>query len=136
MEGVTINGVDLEEYGTILLSGAYAELLKPAEPKEWVSNEDPRKNGTEYLAPAEQKYKERDVTLTFGIKGENKDDFISKYTSFISAINDGIIKLQIEELGRYYYLIFQSCTSFDNYDLKACKLSVKFIEPDPTNNGA
>lgn len=136
MEGVTINNTDISEYGAILLAGAYAQLLTPPELKEWVSNDDARKNGTEYIAPTTPVVKERNVNLTFGIKGENEEDFLAKYNAFISVLHSGFIKLYVPKLGRYYHLKFESCTSFEQYSLKACKLAVKFTEPDPTNKGA
>lgn len=134
MEGVTINNVDISEYGAILLAGAYAQLLTPLEPKEWVSNESPHKNGTDYIVPEQNIFKERSISLSFGVKGDNKQDFLAKYTSFISAIQNGIISLYIEELGRTYYLKYESCTSYDNFGLTACNIAVKFTEPNPTNN--
>lgn len=134
MAEVTINRVGLSAYGAILLAGAYAQLIKPAEPKDWVSNESPMLNGTEYLEPEEQRYKERDVSLTFGIKGKNVADFLAKYQSFIEALQGGVIKLYVPDLNKTYHLIYRSCTAFENFDLKACSITVKFTEPDPTNN--
>ena len=63
----TINGFKLSRYGVIMLSGSYAALMKPADLKEWVSNEDVTKDGTDYLAPSTPLVAERSVTLHFAL---------------------------------------------------------------------
>lgn len=134
MGEVKINDVSLANYGVTLVSGAYAQLLTPADTKEWVSNDDPRKNGVEYLTPSTIYHKERSVNLVFIVKGEDKSDFLSKYTTFIELLQSHINTFYVADLDKYYHLKYESCTSFDNFSLKACKLAVKFTEPDPTNN--
>lgn len=129
---ITINDKPLSDYGVMMLAGSYASLLTPPQMKEWVSNDNPRKNGVDYLPPNTTLVKERDVTLIFGIQGDTLSDFITKYNQFITLIQGGIIKIHIPDLERNYYLKYENCTSFDHCNLKACKIAVKFIEPDPT----
>lgn len=136
MEEVTINDIPLSDYGVIMLAGSYASLLKPTEGKEWVMNDDPRKSGVDYIIPSRFIAKERNVDLIFGITGSSKDDFIAKYTTFISLLQNGILKLYVPYTGKFYHLKYESCTSFDDFTMKDCKIAVKFLEPDPTNNGA
>lgn len=132
MAEITINGTPLSDYGAMMLAGSYASLMTPPQMKDWVSNDDPRKNGIEYLPPATTVVKERNVDLIFGIKGDTRSDFLAKYNTFITLLQSGLTRLYVPDLGRYYYLKYENCTSFDNYDLKACKIAVKFTEPDPT----
>lgn len=132
MANITIDNRPLSEFGATLLAGSYASLLTPPQQKEWVSNDDPRKNGIEYIVPDVVKVKERNVELIFGIKGHNAVDFLQKYNSFISLIQGRIIKLHVPDLHRNYYLKYENCNSYDNFSLEACKVVVKFIEPDPT----
>lgn len=134
MEGVIINNIDIAaEHGATLLAGSYAELLKPADTKEWVSNENPRENGTAYLPPTEVLLAERSVSLTFCINGDDTSDFLSKYTGFIDLLKSGPLSLYVPDLDRYYRLIYQGGTSFDQFELTTCKIAVKFIEPNPAN---
>ncbi len=131
MADITMNGKPLSDFGAMMLAGSYASLLTPPRQKEWVSNTDPRKDGVEYIAPTSPKVMERSVDLIFGIKADTQSDFLLKYNSFIQELQSGIIKLYVPDMQRYYYLKYDTCTSYDNYSLKACKVAVKFIEPNP-----
>lgn len=138
MNDIKINETFISDFGVTLLDGSYAELLAPPPVKEYVSNNDVTKNGIEVLTikadgqPATLIDK-REVTLTFLIKGSNRVDFLAKLASFKALLMSGNISLHIPDLESKYHLIYQNCTQFDNFNLNACKLSVKFQEPDPTN---
>ena len=127
----TINGFKLSRYGVIMLSGSYAALMKPADLKEWVSNEDVTKDGTDYLAPSTPLVAERSVTLHFALSKDNEEDFWDFYKTFIAVLQAGIIDLYVPRLSRHYFLKYETCSSFNNYSLKACEIAVKFTEPNP-----
>lgn len=137
-----MNGVSLSSMGATLVSGAYSALLMPPALKDFVENDDPLKDGTDVIVPGADdeddtsvpRVKERDVTLTFLIKGENATDFMAKYAAFVAQLHKGAIVLGVPDLGRYFHLLFSSCTQFNNYLLNACKMAVKFREPNPCNN--
>lgn len=139
---ITINGVPLASMGTTLLSGAYKELLTPPALKDFVENNDPLKNGTDVIVPGTDgeddtstpKLKERDVTLTFLIQGDSDSSFFDNYNAFVAMLNKGIINLSIPELNRNFGLIYRNSTQFANYMLNACKLAVKFREPNPSSS--
>lgn len=140
MEAITINGVLLSSMGVTLENGHRAELLAPAPLKEMVTNKDPRKHGTEVLTTHNDgtsalKEDERDVTLTFLIEGSDESDFLAKYDAFLAVLRGGVITLHTPALNRSFRLIYKNSTRFDNYLLKACRMSVKFLEPNPTNRG-
>lgn len=135
---ITINGIAISEMGVSLDRGSYAALLTPAGLKDFVENNDPTKDGTEVLTHKKDgtplaRVAERDVTLTFQIIGENKADFMSKYANFVGILNSGTINLYVSDLERTFHLIYRNSTQYNNYQLKACKLAVKFREPNPTN---
>lgn len=129
----TINSRPLSSFGAILQNGAYAELLKPAEIKEWASNDMPDADGTEYLAPTTPRVKERDVNLTFLIEGKDTSAFLTAYKGFMAEITKGFCSLHVPDLGRTFTLKYESCTSFDFFNKRACKIAVKFTEPVPQN---
>lgn len=131
MEEVKLNGRPLNEYGVMMLAGSYNSLLTPPQLKEWVTNIPIDADGTEYIEPETSYVQERSVSLIFGIKGETKEDFLDKYQQFIDVLQSGIIDLYVPDLGRYYYLKYEGCTTFDHYNLTACKIAVKFTEPNP-----
>lgn len=131
MEEVRLNGRPLNEYGVMMLAGSYNSLLTPPQLKEWVTNIPIDADGTEYIEPETSYVQERSVSLIFGIKGETRADFLDKYQQFIDVLQSGIIDLYVPDLGRYYYLKYEGCTTFDHYNLTACKIAVKFTEPNP-----
>lgn len=136
MAETTINGYTLSGLGVTLLEGSYASLLKPAEMKEWVSNDDPRKDGIEYIEPATPVVKPRSVDLYFMVQGGTREEFLSRYKNFIGLLQSSIAHVRIPDLGTTYHLKYESCTSFDHFNLKMCKVAVKFTEPQPTNMAA
>lgn len=138
---VTINGTRLSDMGVSLERGSYAALLLPAPLKNFVENDDPTKDGTQVITEmttgeSVAKIRERDVTLTFLIAGKSMYDFLEKYTAFISLLHKGAVTMYVPDTGLYYHLIYSNSTKFDNYLLNACRLSVKFREPNPANRGA
>lgn len=131
MEEVKLNGRQLNEYGVMMLAGSYNSLLTPPQLKEWVTNIPVDGDGTEYIVPETSYVQERSVSLIFGIKGETRADFLKKYMGFINVLQSGIIDLFVPDLGRHYHLKYEGCTTFDHYNLTACKIAVKFTEPNP-----
>lgn len=124
--------------GVSLDKGSYAALLTPAGLKDFIENNDLTKHGTEVLTHKKDgtslaRVAEREVAITFTIVGENQADFISKYTNFVSILNNGVIDLYIPDLESTFHLIYRNSTQYNNYQLRACKLAVKFREPNPTN---
>lgn len=135
---ITINGIAISAMGVSLEKGSYAALLTPAGLKGFVENNDPTKDGTEVLTHKKDgtplaRIAEREVTLTFCVVGENKTDFMAKYANFVNILNNGTIDLYVPDLERTFHLIYQNSTQYNNFQLKACKLAVKFREPNPTN---
>ena len=132
-ENIKINGVSLSSMGVSLLHGGYSALLEFAPLKEYVTNDDPMKAGIQIDLTHVPPVASRDVTLTFLIVGGSESAFLANLSSFKNAITQGIVELDVPDLGCKYRLLYKNSTQFENYRLNACKLSVKFNEPDPTN---
>ena len=122
--------------GVMLVDNPNAALLAPAPAKDVIQNDDPKKNGVQVLPTNPLIMNEREVTLTFLIQGTSDSDFLAKYKAFVELLISGIITLYVPDLNSYYRLLYSNSTQFENYRLNACKLAVKFREPDPTNRGA
>lgn len=133
MSDVKLNGLPLSDFGATMLKGGYAELMKPAEMKDWISNDIPSMDGVQYMVPASPKVKERSVSLTFVVTGETEEDFMMNYTRFVEELMRGFCTFEVPALSQRFTLKYDACTSFDNYNLKSCKLAVKFTEPIPRN---
>jgi hypothetical protein len=133
MSEIKLNGLPLSDFGATMLKGGYAELIKPAEMKEWISNNIPSQDGVEYMVPKVPSVQERSVSLTFVIVADTEEDFFVNFDSFVKELMRGICTLEVPNLSRIFHLKYESCTSFDNFGLKSCKLAVKFTEPVPRN---
>jgi hypothetical protein len=133
MEDISINGHSLTSLGVMLLEGSYASLLTPPQMKEWVSNDDPRVDGIEYIVPTTSVIKERSVNLYFLVRGATRAEFLSRYNTFIGMLQSGMVNIRIPDLSNTFKLKYESCTSFDHYNLTMCKVAVKFTEPQPAN---
>lgn len=142
--GNMINGKPLSAFGAVLLKGYYAELLKPAEMKDWVSNEIPSENGIELYPPTTPKVKARTISLVFLLTADDKETLMSNYQYFMKELMIGkqqgmtspkaeFCTLFIAEFKTVYYLKYDACTSFDNYGLTTLKLAVTFTEAKPVN---
>lgn len=133
MAEITINNKPLSDYGAEMLAGSYNSLLKPAQLKPFVSNEPVNGNGVQYIIPGtgEIFVAERQVDLLFSVIGDTKEEFLSNYRNFIALLQSGELDFNIPDLGRHYYLKYENCTSFDHIALLACKIAVKFSEPNP-----
>lgn len=138
---ITINGIPLRELGVTLLAGAYAALLTPTALKDFVENDDPLKDGTEVVVPGDggnydlsaPRVEERDVTLTFLIEGAGAEAFLANYAAFVAQLYKGSVVLRVPALNATYRLLYSNSTRFDNYRLNACKIAVKFREPNPND---
>lgn len=134
MAEIKINNKPLSDYGAEMLAGSYNSLLKPAQLKPWVSNEPINGNGVQYITPKpgeEVFVAERQVDLIFSVIGDTKEAFLENYRNFIALLQSGMLDFYIPDLGRHYYLKYENCTSFDHISLLACKVAVKFSEPNP-----
>lgn len=129
---ISINRIPLRSIGVTMLAGAYSALLTPAPLKDYVKNDDPTKPGTDVLVN-NPVVGERDVTLTFLIEGANRESFLSNYNAFVSELHKGEVVLYVLDLNLFFHLLYSNSTQFENYRLNACKLAVKFNEPNPSN---
>lgn len=132
---ITINGITLSSLGVTLVAGGYKEFLTFEPLKDFVENDDPLKPGVEVIVE-DPVSDERDLTLTFLVAGADKASFLSNLKRFKSELHKGMVVLYIPDLGEYYHLIYRNATQFENYHLHACKLAIKFREPDPTRRTA
>lgn len=124
-----INENDIwETYRAELVKGAYEKLLAPPPMKDYVVNSSRLNHGKSYIAYT-PKTDSREVTLQFVIKGEDEDDYISKYKLFVNTLQAGEIRLEVAKLKTIYKLVYIKCSSYGDYGLKMGKFTVSFIEP-------
>lgn len=143
---LTINGVDpYEEYGAFLAyrqgedpMANYSSLLTPPELKEQRKVELRERNGVKLPAKLIQRWKEREVTLTFAILADNKAQFEERYYGFLEFLragNDGWLEFQLTELSRTWRMYMRRVTPYEQLegfeDKVSALFSVVFEEPSP-----
>lgn len=126
----TINGKPLSQFGATLLAGYLEALMTPVPLKEFIENDDKTQHGTQVLV-TEAHINERDVTLSFFLQGSSTAEFTARYNAFLQELYKGWVTLYVETLNQTFRLIYSNTTQFNNYQLHACKLAVKFREPNP-----
>lgn len=134
MVGVAyINDKDLwTTWGARLEKGAFEALLTPASPKARVENKSRLTDGTQVIVGS-VKVEERDLSLVVTLRAATEEEYLQRYASFVNELQAGWIRLRIPKLHTEYNLLFEVCTKFGNYGLKAGKFSLKLREPNPKN---
>lgn len=143
---LTINGVDpYEEYGAFLAyregedpMANYSSLLTPPELKEQCKVELRERNGVKLPAKLIQRWKEREVTLTFAILADDKAQFEERYYGFLEFLragNDGWLEFHLTELSRTWRMYMRRVTPYEQLegfeDKVSALFSVVFEEPSP-----
>lgn len=139
MNDMSINGTPLSSMGITMTAGWRTALLTPAPIKDLVSNDDPTKPGIRYITEMSDGtsaavIKERDVTLTFIVRGANDDDFLEKHAEFTRMLHKGKITLHVPAIRQHFRLIYRNVTKYNDHG-NSCTLAVKFTEPNPTDRG-
>lgn len=144
LEGLLyINDVDVfTTYGAFLCEDQdkdntnYAELMKPATMKPYVSVDFREQDGEKLPDELIPRFEPRDITLQFAIVAVDKADFLTKYSAFVTMLRAGWISLNLPELDKTFRMYYVNCsqwdqiTPFDDGDVVA-KFKIKFREPIP-----
>lgn len=131
-----INGKDAyTEWGVNMGDRFLDALGEKAGKKDYITNDNKMKDGIEYCTFI-PKASERQITLTFTIRGGSKSDFIAKKDAFFDELNKGDVTIQVPANdSKVYHLKFKDSTGTyaQNLERTFCKVGIKFIEPNPKN---
>lgn len=131
-----INGKDAyTEWGVNMGDRFLDALGEKAGKKDYITNDNKLKDGVEYCSFV-PKAAERQVTLTFTIRGDSRSDFISKKDAFFVELDKGDISIQVPTNdSKVYHLKFKDSTGTyaQNLERTFCKVGIKFVEPNPKN---
>lgn len=125
-----INGKDAWlTWSVMLIENSYDNLRKPPAMKEYTSNKFRSQAGKQVFIVNPQP-DERQVTVMFGITCDTKEEYLSKYQSFITEINDGILEMQVVPINKTYTLYIEDYIDLSTgLGIMESKLSVRFNEP-------
>lgn len=131
-----INGKDAyTEWGVNMGDRFLDALGEKAGKKDYITNDNKLKDGIEYCSFV-PKAAERQVTLTFTIRGDSRSDFISKKDAFFVELDKGDVTIQVPANdSKVYHLKFKDSTGTyaQNLERTFCKVGIKFVEPNPKN---
>lgn len=130
-----INGKDShEEWGLIFGESSLTALMTPAPVKTYIQNKSALIHGKQVLTDGGNvpKVDERDVQLEFGIKARNLTEFLTKYSSFVSELEKGVLDISTKyQPGVVYHLLYVSCQQFKQFNGRLGKFILKLNEPNP-----
>lgn len=131
-----INGKDAyTEWGVNMGDRFLDALGEKAGKKDYITNDNKLRDGIEYCSFV-PKAAERQVTLTFTIRGNSRIDFTAKKDAFFDELDKGDISIQVPTNdSKVYHLKFKDSTGTyaQNLERTFCKVGIKFVEPNPKN---
>ena len=129
-----INGTDALTYGAHMGDGFLDAIGTPAALKEYITNDNRLENGVRYSA-AIPKLASREVTLQFILMASTPNELIDFKTAFCKILYAGDVTIQVPKNDLYIYKFkYKDSTSYgQNVKRTICKISVKFVEPNPTD---
>lgn len=131
-----INNTDAAQYGVRMGKGFLDALFVPKSLKEFVSNESRLEDGIRVLYPQTPKFAAREMTLNFQITGTSENDFKAKRDAFFALLYAGRVTLSVpsksSEVFKLTYM-GNSPTYKGGLFGHACKVAVKFSEPNPND---
>ena len=131
-----INNTDASTYGVRMGKGFLDTLLAPKSLKEFVSNESRLEDGVRVICPQTPKFASREVTLNFQITGTSESDFKTKRDAFFALLYAGRITLSVpSKSSDVFKLVYEGNSPTYKGGLygHACKVAVKFSEPNPND---
>ena len=106
-----INGVELSEIGTVILTGT-EEFLAFPERKETYENDWREDNGSEYELSL-PRFKDKEVTLKMGILARNEDAFWGHYDKLWGLLQkEGVTTIYIDDHQREYRCFYKKSGNF------------------------
>ena len=143
-----INNIDpYETYGVFLVEDDkdsmtnYEQLLKTPELKPVQKVDYREEDGVRLPVILNQKWKEREVKLTFAMVAQNVVTFEQQYFDFINFLkngDNGWLTIQIPELNRSWRMYMIKCSGYEQLsDMTGevvARFTVTFEEPQPNFN--
>jgi len=149
LEGkVIINGIDIwKEYGAFLTEEKkggrenLTSIMAPAKAKSHVGVNIREHDGVKYSSDLNPRSDERDVTLHFALFAPTKEQWLSRYRSFIAFLKqgeNGWLRVRFPELDLTMTMFYVESSSYKpltylwKEGVQASRFKVKFREPEPS----
>lgn len=134
---VFINGEDAQEvYGVIFGSESFTTLLTPPPVKAYIENKSALSHGKQVLNDEDTppKLDERDIQLTFFLRANSMEQFLTRYAAFTAVLQAGRIDIRTKYQPKVTYRCnYISCAQFSQFNGRLAKFVLKLNEPNPNN---
>ena len=126
-----INGYDaFSTWGISLSETALSTLMTPSPVKDRVTNESRLEHGKRVLN-TNVKTAYRDVTLEMHLTAQSKAEFLTRYASFCSILEQGALNIRTSyQQGVVYKMLYVSCSQFSEFNLRLAKFTLRLLEPN------
>lgn len=116
-------------WGVVMQKGAYNSILLPPSNKAYTTNDQRSSSGVQVFYENIQP-SDRTFNISFVILADTKQDYLSKYKSFVDELSNGQVIMRITELKTVYKLHVDGYLNLNNYMNKQGILNVRFSEPN------
>lgn len=133
-----VNGANVAGWGVRMGSGFLDALTEPLTPKDVVENESRLEHGKRVVVGSPVYFKARELTLDFTIEGATPAEFEANKQSFLSAIYQVNVTIQVPKHSANVYRLIYKGKGTDygmNWQRTFCHMMLKFEEPNPMNRG-
>lgn len=134
---VFINGEDAQDvYGVSFGSDSFTTLLAPAPVKAYIENKSALSHGKQVLNDEElpPKLDERDIQLTFFLRANSMEQFLTRYAAFTAVLQAGKVEIRTKYQPKVTYRCnYISCAQFTQFNGRLAKFVLKLNEPNPNN---
>lgn len=107
-------------------------LMAPPPAKEYITNESRLYDGIR-IDTSNAKVDSRNLNLNVHIKAKNKDEFYGYYKSFCEELKKGSLHIKTKYSDDVYKTVYVSCSQFTQFCQEMAFLTLKLIEPNPSD---
>lgn len=136
MEELLINGKDAYSTWGVKMGNGFIDTISGLSSlKPFIENKSRLEHGKRVIIK-DTKIDEKEITLSFTIRGVTSEDFKNNKKLFLTELYKGTVDIQIPmNSSDVYHLIYlgKSVSYSQNINRTFAKFSAKFCEPNPNN---
>lgn len=129
------NGVWQDAYelwGLSMSDMGLSVLMAPPPSKEYIVNDSRLENGKRYIT-SNARVSSRDLTLPIHIKASSKEKFYEYYLAFCEELKKSSLHIKTKYTDDIYKCVYISCSQYSQFMQCMAHLSLKLVEPNPTD---
>lgn len=118
-------------WGMSMDDTSLSTIMTPAPNKDYIENTSRLEHGKRVIT-SNPKVDERTMTLQIQFTAKDKETFFSRYLSFCSELENGVLNIRTKYMPSVVYkTIYLSCQQFSEFVQGIGKFKLKLCEPNP-----